>query len=354
MKYWLHRISHHSETSYPLLEKGYLTIGFSDFSEQAFIDDILSPDTGEKRWNVLEQYFRDEWGEQPRTRHNLWRFIEGFKTGDWVVVPTWWGQFSIYEIISDKPQPISNLSLVEFKDWHEHPLTVRELIYREDNVSIDLGFYWQVKPIETGISRYEYANAALTARMKIRNTNACINDLQKNIEAALSAYKSNKPINLHSKIVENTVEHIVRVLKDELSPDKFERIVMWYFERVGASEVYIPSKNEKDKEGDADVIATFEPIKTIIYTQAKFHSELTPQWAVQQITDYKKNKENLNQSEIEAMDDDYSRISWVISTADGFNEETIKLAKEEKVQLIDGKKFATMLLEAGITNINKF
>ena len=29
--YWLHRISHEREVSYDLLEKGYLTIGWSNF-----------------------------------------------------------------------------------------------------------------------------------------------------------------------------------------------------------------------------------------------------------------------------------------------------------------------------------
>ena len=36
--YWLHRISHCQETSRPLLEKGFLTIGFSDFSNPEFLD----------------------------------------------------------------------------------------------------------------------------------------------------------------------------------------------------------------------------------------------------------------------------------------------------------------------------
>jgi hypothetical protein len=37
MNYWLHRISHHAEIAYPLLDKGYLSIGFSDFATQEFI-----------------------------------------------------------------------------------------------------------------------------------------------------------------------------------------------------------------------------------------------------------------------------------------------------------------------------
>lgn len=36
--YWLHRISHKSEASYPLLEEGYLSIGFSEvFTNEKFL-----------------------------------------------------------------------------------------------------------------------------------------------------------------------------------------------------------------------------------------------------------------------------------------------------------------------------
>ena len=32
--YWIHRISHIAEISYPLLENNYLSYGFSDFEEE--------------------------------------------------------------------------------------------------------------------------------------------------------------------------------------------------------------------------------------------------------------------------------------------------------------------------------
>ena len=38
MTYWLHRISHEAKHSGPLLERGKLTIGFSDLSTQDFLD----------------------------------------------------------------------------------------------------------------------------------------------------------------------------------------------------------------------------------------------------------------------------------------------------------------------------
>lgn len=346
MNYWLHRISYHAEVAYPLLEKGILTIGFSDFSEQSFIDDILSSASDEK-WLKLEEHFWNNWGNAPKTRYNLWRFIEGFKNGDKILVPSW-GVFSIYEITSDQPATIDDIGIDKFFDWNNNEITIKDgLLYREQDL-IDLGFFWQVKPIETQISRYEFADTALTARMKIRNTNAQITDIQESIEKAISAFKENKPINLHSQIIENLVPNILNILKTEITPGKLEYLVKWYFERIGATDVYIPAKNESNKDGDADVVATFEPLRTIIYAQVKHHDGETNSWAVHQIVDYKNKKENS-----EYMDDEYSRITWVISTAESYSDECFKLAKAEKVQLINGTKFTQMLIEAGILNLDK-
>jgi hypothetical protein len=43
----------------------------------------------------------------------------------------------------------------------------------------------------------------------------------------------------------------------------------------------------------------------------------------------------------------------VISSADNFSKESYDYAKEARVQLVDGKQFTTMLLEAGIVNLDK-
>ena len=87
MNYWLHRISHHAEVSYPLLEQNLLTIGFSDFANQKFIDNILNASNKWKeRWTQLEKELANTWAEKTRTRHNLWRFIEGFKKNDFSTI----------------------------------------------------------------------------------------------------------------------------------------------------------------------------------------------------------------------------------------------------------------------------
>ena len=49
--YWIHRISHLSEISHPMLNDGYLTYGYSDFAIlDNYIDNVKT-----KGWEYLEQ-----------------------------------------------------------------------------------------------------------------------------------------------------------------------------------------------------------------------------------------------------------------------------------------------------------
>ncbi len=344
MSIWLHRISHHAEVAYPLLDNGYLSIGYSDFSKAEFIAGVC----GENGGPVFEKYFDDNWGYRPRTRNNLWRFVAEMGETDMVIVPSW-GTFSVYEFTEDMARPVSEIDLLEIKDWHGNLIIKKDdgLLYqaKDEGALVDLGFVRKVKLIKKDIPRYEYADSALTSRMKIRSTNADISDLQSSIEKALAGFATGQPLNIYSQIIAKTRQHILDTIREELTPDKFEVMVKWYFQRIGATEVYIPSKNESGKEGDADVVAVFEPIRTIIYSQVKFHTGETNSWAIEQIKSYKDQKE--------IMDDGYSKISWVISTADNFSKESYDLAKEAKVQLVDGKQFTKMLIEAGLVNLDK-
>jgi predicted Mrr-cat superfamily restriction endonuclease len=342
MNIWIHRISHHAEVAYLLLENGYLSIGYSDFSEPDFIKDIC----GENGRQLFEKYFDDNWGVRPKNSNNLWRFIAKMEEGDLIVVPSW-GTFSVYELTEDMAKPVSEIELSEMKDWHRNKIEKKDdgLLYRTTGELIDLGFVRKVKLTLKDIPRNEYADSALTSRMKICSTNADITDLKVSVEKAIEAFTKGQPINIHSQILSKTRQSVLDTIRAELTPDKFEILVKWYFQRIGASDVYIPSKSESGKEGDADVVAVFETLKTIIYSQVKFHTGETSSWAIEQIISYKDQKDT--------MDDGYSKISWVISSADNFSKESYDFAKEAKVQLVDGKQFTTMLLEAGIVNLDK-
>jgi hypothetical protein len=338
MNYWLHRISHIAELSYPLLEKGFLTIGFSDFTSNEFIDKVL-----ENNWNYFNNQFQEKWGIVPRTRHNLWRFIH-FRKGDIVIVPSW-GTFYVCEIVDERPLLINETYSDDLMTWGNKKVSSNERSLNSENGKVyDLGFARKVKVLYSKVSRAKFADAKLTSRMKIRQTNGLITDLKKSVDKSIANYKDNKPIHLHSIIVEKTASIILDSIKTELNPDKFEELVKTYFKTVGANEVSIPAKNEKDKEGDADIVAVFENIKLIIYIQAKFHKGKVNEWGTNQILDYKTNKESI--------DDGYNKIAWVITSADSFNDAAEKIATENEIQLIDGLEFSKMLLNAGLNLLN--
>jgi len=345
MNYWLHRISHLSNISYPFLEKDYLTIGFSDFCEAEFLEKVSDGD-----WDYLESQFDDMWGNRPKIRYNLWRFLAEMDKGDWVIVPSW-GTFSIYELKNRYAILASDLTInVPEVDWNGKKI-IRDndnnmLKIEGEKEYLDIGFLREVKLIAKDIPRYEFADSALTSRMKIRTTNANINDLENNIKKALSAFQNDKPINLKAQIIEKSVDIWHSIILAELNDDKFEKLVKWYFDQIGANETIIPSKNYADKVGDVDVIATFENIKTIINVQVKYYKGETSDWAIRQIKDFSESKEN--------MFDGYSRQYWVVSSSDTFSTDSYNQAKEHNILLIDGKQFVRMLLDIGIESLEKF
>lgn len=343
--YWIHRISHIAEISYPLLDNNYLSYGFSDFENDGFIEGVR----GVNGWNFLEKQFNDEWGELTRNRYQLWNFISEMKAGDWVVVPTY-GEFSIVELLEDKPIMIKDIKDINIKNWNGEEIKRDERGYLIDSNDdkIDLGFARRVKIIQKGISRYNYADSDLTSRLKVRQTNVCINDLKENILKSLDSFINNRPIHFRNEI-NNVVPNICSIIQKDLNPDKFEYLVKWYFERVGASSVVIPPKNPSDKEDyeDVDVVATFDLLKTIYYVQVKHYRGETGSWGAEQISRVKE----LASLKDDRQDDGYTKIYWLVTSSEEFTEECINKARETKVQLIDGKTFSSMLLDAGFLGV---
>lgn len=342
MNYWIHRISHCMEISYPLIDKGYLSIGFSDFAHEEFIDAVSKP---AQDWGYFEKAFIDEWGIAPKSRYSLWKFIAEMDKGDWVVVPSW-GNFSVYEITNAETLLPSSINISEISDWHGNTVIIDKkglLSIKKSKEIFDIGFLREVKIIAKDIPRNEFADSPFTSRMKIRQTNANINDLEDSVKNALNAFKENKPINLKANLIDVSKRVWLDIILKDLNPTKFEKLVEWYFKRIGATKV--EHQPTKTCEGDADVSATFEYIKTIIYVQVKYHKGETSDWAIKQIKDLAKS--------IEKIDDRYSRIYWVITSSEAYSEESIKIAKENGIQVFTGEEFAQMILEAGISNMTE-
>ena len=345
--YWLHRITG-GENALPVAwqllhrkvaDERYLSIGWSDFSEDSFANDVRHRGIDA----INERYSKDGW-DYSRNRWSLWRFICKMKKGDYVIVPSW-GTFSVFEIIDDIILSNESYSHINFEDWSENKIEYDGKYLRDvNNKTIDLGFYRRVKVVVEDIERSKYADADLISRMKIRQTNADINDLWESVENSIIAYDAKKPINLKENILSDIIENTFVQIKKTLDADKFEKLVEWYLESLGATWTTTPAKNgSKTEEGDADRVAYFEKLKLVVMVQAKRHEDTTSDWAVEQITAYKDNNKP---------SDDYSTIMWVISTCDKFSEDAIKKAKDNGVRLIDGREFTKLILESGLNGMN--
>lgn len=343
--YWIHRISHIAEISYPLLDNNYLSYGFSDFEKDGFIEGVR----GENGWQFIEEQFKAEWGELSRGRYQLWNFVKEMKAGDWIIVPTY-GAFSICELLDDEPIMIKDIRDVVIKNWNGEEI-LRDndgYIVDSNHNKIDLGFARRVKIIQKDISRYDYADSDLTSRMKVRQTNVCISDLKESVLKSLEAYQLNRPIHFRNEI-NDVIPNICSIIQTKLNPDKFEYLVKWYFERIGASSVVIPPKNPSGKIDyeDVDVVATFDLLKTIYYVQVKHYRGETGSWGADQISHLKE----LEAIKDDRQDDGYTKVYWLVTSSESFSEECINKAKETNVQLIDGKTFSTMLLDAGFLGV---
>lgn len=341
MNTWLHRISHHGDVSWRLLSRGYLSIGWSGFGKNA---EFLNAIEAGKR-PAFESYFTDS---RPRSRHSLWHFVAEMRTGDRVVVPGS-RSFFVYELIGNRVQPIGEVETEGLTTGRGEAVDQRPdgLLGVVGRDAIDLGFVWRVRLVAEDVSRSHYADAALTSRMKYRGTTANISDLNANVDAALEAHSEHRPINLHATLLESSVAAAVSAINTALDPTKLEKLIKWYLEKVGATSVEIPPKKGHDKEGDADIVAIFDPIRTIIYVQAKKYPGQTSDGAAKQIIAYRDQKES------SGIYDGYSHIAWVVSSGEDFSEQCIALAEENGVLLLNGKDLATLLVEAGIGGLDK-
>lgn len=327
MDYYQHRISYCSYYSYKLLEEGFLSIGFSDISvDKNFLSSFYDGDSDN---TIRDLIIRDGWGVGI---WSLWYFL-GMQKGDIVVIPEYDGMFSIYEVVDERGSSIYLNSQKEDSPALESVRTDK----------IDLGFIRHVKPIVTDLFRSDYADAKLQQRMKARQTTLCIDDLKVSVEDAIRRGKDNKCVDVYDSAIKELSASLYNNLMKFVTPSKLEELVKSYCEKVlNADSVFIPSKNESGKEGDADVVATFERLKAILYIQVKKHEGLTDDWAIEQISAYSSyKKQNF------LIGDDYSVLSWVISTGE-FSEDTKLKARDKNVRLIDGSSFMKMLLVGGL------
>ena len=343
---WQHRIAHHKSSSYPLIEDHHiLSFGFASFANAAFVEAVADRED----WNAYSDELTNQ-GYLPIGRFNrLWNFIVEMKKGDWVVVPLDGGLFSVYRLLTDRPLIPTGMDATRL------PATSGEgeriwvdddgLLCEGDN-AVDLGFFREVEPIAVDMERSKYADSRLTSRMKVPHTTLNIGDLKDSVERAIARKEDENPIDLYTDIIHDSAQSVLNRIRENLNADRFESLVRWYLTRVGATSTKSPAKNAPGKSGDADIIAHFKPLRTMIYVQAKYHYNPaqgeTGVDAVEQIIDYIEHKQ----------DDTGAQIGWVVSANDKYSEEALEKARENNIELIGGLEFATMLLEAGIADLD--
>lgn len=177
--------------------------------------------------------------------------------------------------------------------------------------------------------------------MKIRQTNADITDLAKQVDNAIHAEKPHDAYSIFIKEMQN------KFIEDKIflkyTPEQVELIVAQYFKSIGADEVKVLAKNDPKKaEGsDADVEAKFTDLWTNYYVQVKNHEDETGIHGLEQIKSYMDNIKNIHDDKNEV------NIGWLLTTA-VFAEEVEQKANEYNIRLVDGKNFLEMIFNAGI------
>lgn len=334
-RYWLHRISNEYDVSYSLLMKGYLTLGWSNFADTTIMDDAR------KDVSEFEKICKKKECADKRSRWSMWYFAQ-FAKGDTVVVPLYDGKFMICKV-TEQAKPIQ-----AFTDDFEAGLKANI-----NSGEIDLGFAAKVDFLTEEFMRSEYAEDALAARMKMRQTNGEITDrdIIDNIDKIIRGEK----ITPFCVSVKGCADEFLKPILDKLTPIQFEKLIQQYMQKLGADDAFIPAKNEPGKtdSADADVIAIFNALKIVVLIQAKHHKEITDKVAVNQIAKYTDQvKADGSKLLCDYSVKDYLKIPWAVTSADCFDKQAAEEANEKKVRLINRKEFAEMLLDAGIVNIN--
>lgn len=339
-KYWLHRISYYSELSYDLLKKGYLTIGWSLFLDKP--DEIIDTIKGKENDTDFRSYTESR-DIKSTSRWSLWNFGK-MKKSDIVLVPMYDSKFGVYRI-KEEIQPISKMKFNNFiaSNKEEYEISGSYLIKSSTKEIVDLGFFIEVESIleHTDSKPRDHAEAELRNRMKIRQTNADITDLAKQVDNAIHAEKPHDAYSIFIKEMQN------KFIEDKIflkyTADQVELIVAQYFKSIGADEVKVLAKNDPKKaEGsDADVEAKFTDLRTNYYVQVKNHEDETGIHGLEQIKSYMDNIKNIHDDKNEV------NIGWFLTTA-VFAEEVEQKANEYNIRLIDGKKFVEMIFNAGI------
>ncbi len=342
--FWLFRNNHFGNPAQKMLgfqndkftvDNGcYISIGCH--SGMLDIDDynaIATKSGDSNKFKKFEEIYINKVRSKLRIRHFLYKFLFEFKNGDYLLIPGK-GDFHVFQIIDEKIIYFTELE----KELEKADTSVEE-IQKENK---DFKFFRRVVPVRINMSRKEYAHGKIASRLKFRGTISLLNDDVKS--ELIKVLKQKNPFSFYKNAIPNLIKELHEQMNNSLTPDDLEKLLLWYFKKINASDAYIPSKNSSEKEGyeDADVVATFDQLNIVIYAQVKnYEGKANLSWAKEQISEYKKNHEN--------PDDDYTYIAWILCKTE---KENIEELETNEIRVISGEEFAEMLLQAGLQNID--
>lgn len=325
--YLLHRISHLEEFSRKLLRSGLLSIGYAELVKrnkgEYFTDLARSADEKVTFTSEFSKFGSDYSLEYftKRRSYFLYNFLK-LKTNDIVIIPDY-KMITIAKVIGD-PRVFSE---------------------SENPDSEDIGFVVQVEILAENVLRDNFVSSSISSKLKYQATNLIISNDEnfEEIDSILQNFKEGKEIHSFIDFKSKIIDQVHEYLLSNLKPGQFEKIVKWYFLKIGADNVIIPPKNKKNinnkKIADVDVIAGFDKLMIAICVQAKHHKNVSNIHGINQLIEYKYD----DNPAFQGMD----FIKWFITTAD-LRKEDETIAMNENIRVIKLLNFAEMLVDSGL------
>lgn len=203
--YWVHRIlgganaEQYAKTIYfrenPSNE-GYLSIGWSDFSEDSFVKDVK--DSGS---DIIYR----ECGTNGSVIC-LVRFLLNMKSGDIVIVPIG-DRISICRITSDDILTNESIDSSIIKDEFGNIACLKDdgYLYTNTGGCIDIGFYRKIERLYTNIPRTSVSEL-FRRKLRYPKTNIGCNDLNSEIESIMNRLSAERTVKDNIKSMNNPVD----------------------------------------------------------------------------------------------------------------------------------------------------
>jgi predicted Mrr-cat superfamily restriction endonuclease len=298
------------------LKSNQIMIGWSDS------EGLLNPSLTKSQFRDIIHAVHYSKSANPRkagaAAGHVWRFVREMRVGDLVVVP-YGPNFFVSEVTGDAT--------------YDGEKVKEDTAYRRDVKWLN-----SKKPIPR-----DWAKSALIARMKTQGTSAAATDLLPEILECLQRAASGAAPTFLEKLQQKLIDETLKEIQEGfMSEFAFERLIQQVLLRQGAIEARIVPSNE---DQGADVVATFRVAGTFSQTvavQAKYWKPQPPvgQQVVKQL--------------IKGIEAENAVLGLVITT--GRMAEDAGIIAEEyfndtgiRIELLDGKQFAKLIVELGIS-----